>query len=686
MLSPLFSPMGGGRGTGSRPPASTPIATKLEIAEAQDKTPPINPYVEKLYMWFTETVCAVYQGVDYSVPPSILSSNPDIRGSKDSFDHWMKSPLSSKSAAESNDSLLHDINFNLGSEYMTPFLKFKIPELEKEYQYNILLPTKVVHLRLGSAALGLYSIGYLVWYCAQHGVQGEIWRYITIASICILCISCFVVSTWQNGKMIVVLPSESFAWRVTLTLIKILTWCSTLCYDFLNTTNPTDSLGSAANLVIYCLFFTTGLSGTFLDRIYSFLCVVAIVVVKAMLISSTGSWVGVAIYLLPLLTTCLLSIDEIYTGDKDRRMRHLNTKIVQSRLKGLKGESQKTEYLLSLTLPPMIVTKLKEVGTANFDLIAERFDLTSVMFTDIKNYKEVAQSISTRHGVNLLNTIFHHMDNVRNEFKNLERIKTINSKMLIVGGLDKQDDVDHLVELIDMALIYRDMFQQEVSCSSDSKGQTILSAKLQIGMGISIGPLVAGIVGKKTFCYEVYGDVVNTASRMLSIAKEGQIIVTSQVWELIKTGIYHANFLCDLFKSTIFNWCSFAEYMGTYIGEREVKGKGLMKVYCIDKMRNAADMPESIPSSISSSRKQSNRTSFLNKNRRKSSAITPIKGRHIDTEIFQSIILSGNSNRLSEESLVNSLSNLSLKQKVAQGVVRVPSKACKNEEKRRLSN
>ncbi|KAJ3028255.1 UNVERIFIED_CONTAM: hypothetical protein HDU68_002062 [Siphonaria sp. JEL0065] len=103
--------------------------------------------------------------------------------------------------------------------------------------------------------------------------------------------------------------------------------------------------------------------------------------------------------------------------------------------------------------------------------------------------------------------------------------------MLIVGGLDKQDDIDHLIELIDMALVYRDMFQNEITC-----------------------PLVAGIVGKKTFCYEVYGDVVNTASRMLAIAQDGQIIVTSQVWEQVES-----------------------EYIGTCIGEREVKGKGLMK-------------------------------------------------------------------------------------------------------------
>ncbi|KAJ3071042.1 hypothetical protein HDU98_005893 [Podochytrium sp. JEL0797] len=274
-------------------------------------------------------------------------------------------------------------------------------------------------------------------------------------------------------------------------------------------------------------------------------------------------------------------MDEVYIGDKERRMRLLNTKIVQKRLKGLQSGSNKTEYLLALTLPPMIVDKLKEVGTGNFDLIAERFDLTSVMFTDIKNYKEVAHTISTRTGCSLLNTIFHHMDEVRSNFKNLERIKasTINSKMLLVGGLDKLDKIDHLLELIDMALIYRDMFQQEVTYGTDTNQGTNLTVKLDIAMGIHIGPLVAGIVGKKTFCYEVYGDVVNTASRMLAIAKSGQIIVTALVWERVQQ-----------------------EYIGTCIGEREVKGKGLMKVYCIERQKTDADleMEDELPADMHS--------------------------------------------------------------------------------------
>ncbi|KAJ3061968.1 hypothetical protein HDU99_005375, partial [Rhizoclosmatium hyalinum] len=76
--------------------------------------------------------------------------------------------------------------------------------------------------------------------------------------------------------------------------------------------------------------------------------------------------------------------------------------------------------------------------------------------------------------------------------------------MLIVGGLDKLDDVDHLLELVDMALVYRDMFKDEVRYAGDDSD------------------------------LKVYGDVVNTASRMLAIAKEGQIIVTSTVWERIE--------------------------------------------------------------------------------------------------------------------------------------------------------
>ncbi|KAJ3330238.1 hypothetical protein HDU76_006134 [Blyttiomyces sp. JEL0837] len=292
-----------------------------------------------------------------------------------------------------------------------------------------------------------------------------------------------------------------------------------------------------------------GLSATFLERLAALLLVLLITSVKAAII-----WIG--------------EHDVMFAGDRDRRIRYIKTKLVEKRLSGMQEENQKTEYLLSLTLPSTIVTKLKEVGTDNFDLIAQRVKSASIMFTDLKNYKEISESLgSKKDAVLLLNTIFHHMDQVRASYSGVERIKTINSKMLLLGGLT---DRDHLTQMIDMAIALRDGFNSKIGFDVSNEGETKqIPIKLDIGFGIQCGPLVTGIVGKKTFCYEVYGDVVNTASRMLSIASGAQIVVTSQV----RDEIYHA-------------------FETTSLGERNVKGKGLVTVYSVTSRRAAMSFDE----------------------------------------------------------------------------------------------
>ncbi|KAI8621490.1 hypothetical protein BC830DRAFT_1214717 [Chytriomyces sp. MP71] len=424
-------------------------------------------------------------------------------------------------------------------------LRFKSYKMENEYLFDILLPIKVVFSRLGTAVVGIYTICLLIWFLAVQGNAAGIWNYVILSVIIAACSVQFFLASWKNGGYFI---------RLYIVLL-----ASILGYDFISSSQPGDALGSVSNTVIACSFLTSGLSSTFIERLLLFAVLLVIIAIKASFVFIDGGAIQMIIYLLPIVATCLLMFDSVYVGDMDRRTKMINTKIVQARLKGLQEGCQKTEYLLSLTLPSTIVNKLKEVGTGNFDLIAERFDMTSVMFADIKNFKDLAHSISQKSAITLLNTIFHHMDEIRSGFRNLERIKTINSKLLIVGGLEKNEQIDDLLELIDMALAYKSVFENEVEFES-------MNLKLEIAMGVHIGPLVAGIVGKKTFCYEVYGDVVNTASRMLGIAGPGQIVVTSAVWDRISK-----------------------EYTGQLIGAKQVKGKGLMNVYSVEQRKVLAE-------------------------------------------------------------------------------------------------
>ncbi|KAJ3378557.1 hypothetical protein HDU84_007483 [Entophlyctis sp. JEL0112] len=545
-----------------RPPATTPVSPI--IPESCEDSEPKSSRFEVLFGRVSAFLFATYE--------QKRRDSTKIRPSDDSKAgenfNWrnLEDPMSDNATGR----MLNDTEFDTFAEYVTPYLSFKSNELEEEYVSKVILPHLVLTVRFGSLAIGIYTLVQMCFWTNE--IQSGLTFIILGMALCLSFVS-FFLSTWKKAKFFVQIYSGSHNGYITLTLVELVMICSCLTFDFLRYPDSPGSLvGSAANVTIIYLFLTSGFSGLFINRIAAAFATLIVVSYKSALIynqatDSTQALASVFIYLLPILASYLLCMESAYYGDKDRRMKLLNTKIINARLKELQEGSKKTEYLLSLTLPPMIVSKLKDVGTGNFDLIAERFDMTSVMFTDIKNFKEIAHSISTESGVSLLNTIFHHMDEVRTRFRNLERIKTINSKMLLVGGLDKVDRVNHLVELIDYALVLRNLFKDEVLYPVSGGKDGALNLKLQIAMGIHNGPLVAGIVGKKTFCYEVYGDVVNTASRMLSIASGGQIVVTSQVWDAISS-----------------------EYRGVLIGERAVKGKGNMCVYSIESSKISEDL------------------------------------------------------------------------------------------------
>ncbi|KAJ3129359.1 hypothetical protein HK100_008674 [Physocladia obscura] len=507
-----------------KPPPVTPMPSSppLKLVEKTAKNAIVGlNWIEFFFASIFAFICATYE-VPLKIvdsPTTILSSETLNENSSSKQVDW--NTLSENVPSKNSERMLMDTDFDSFGEYISPLLVFKSAELENEYRYSVLLPSLIIHYRIAAIVIGILALVQVISSSLSQNTGSGNWITAIYSAILVLSASIIFLATWKKGKIIAANYHKHLSMRIFMWITFLIGTCLYMTFDFSNGNTPGTVVGSIGNTMLFVIFLTSGVSGKFVKHLFSFLAVLSIVCAKMYLIynqlnGGVYSWPSILIYFLPILASCLLGLDVMYLGDKDRRMKLLNSKIINARLKGLQDGSQKTEYLLSLTLPPMIVAKLKEVGTGNFDLIAERFDLSS----------------------------------------------TINSKMLIVGGLDKGDEVDHLLELIDMALVFRSLFKDEVTYNVDGGNEGSLKIKLQIAMGISIGPLVAGIVGKKTFCYEVYGDVVNTASRMLSIAKGGQIIVTSQVWERVES-----------------------EYNGVFIGEREVKGKGLMRVYSIESSR-----------------------------------------------------------------------------------------------------
>lgn len=159
--------------------------------------------------------------------------------------------------------------------------------------------------------------------------------------------------------------------------------------------------------------------------------------------------------------------------------------------------------------------KLRTVGH-NFDLISERIPEASVLFVDIVNYVSLAQdpvdSNSRRRSVVLINKIFAQMDILIAESAGVEKVKTVNTKMMIVGGLVKHKGElphEHLKNIIQLALQMRDLFSRVEL--HDENG--MMNLDLDLCFGIECGSVVAGIVGEKCLGFDVFGDTVNTASR-----------------------------------------------------------------------------------------------------------------------------------------------------------------------------
>lgn len=181
----------------------------------------------------------------------------------------------------------------------------------------------------------------------------------------------------------------------------------------------------------------------------------------------------------------------------------------------IEEEHDKSERLLLNILPPRIAERLKQ----NEATIAESFDEVSVLFADIVGFTALSRVTPPHMLVDLLNTIFIRFDQLAVRHQ-LEKIKTIGDAYLVVGGLSIKNP-NHITSIINMGL---DMNQ------AISEVNTRLNYNLSIRIGIDCGSVVAGVIGENKFIYDLWGDTVNTASRMESSGIKGYLQVTESVY------------------------------------------------------------------------------------------------------------------------------------------------------------
>ena len=181
----------------------------------------------------------------------------------------------------------------------------------------------------------------------------------------------------------------------------------------------------------------------------------------------------------------------------------------------LQAERERSERLLLNVLPEPIAERLK----AGPGVIAEHYDAVSVLFADIVGFTERSSVMPPDELVDLLDSVFSAFDLLA-DAEGLEKIKTIGDAYMVAGGLP-QTRPDHLEAVARTALAMRDA----ISAIGERTGRGWLAVRI----GIDTGPVVAGVIGRRKFIYDLWGDTVNTASRMESHGLPGQIQVTDRV-------------------------------------------------------------------------------------------------------------------------------------------------------------
>ena len=207
----------------------------------------------------------------------------------------------------------------------------------------------------------------------------------------------------------------------------------------------------------------------------------------------------------------------------------------------IKEEQKKSDLLLLNILPQSIADRLKNGEMT----IVDEFKDVSVLFADLVGFTKLTTEIPARKLIELLNELFSEFDTLTEKF-NLEKIKTIGDSYMVVSGLPKKNK-SHGILIANMSLA-----MQNTITNFQKKHQL----KLQLRIGINSGPVIAGVIGKKKFIYDLWGDTVNIASRMESHGEASKIQISENTYSLIKE------------KFTI-----------KKRGNIEVKGKGKMFVY-----------------------------------------------------------------------------------------------------------
>ncbi len=211
-------------------------------------------------------------------------------------------------------------------------------------------------------------------------------------------------------------------------------------------------------------------------------------------------------------------------------------------------EKERSENLLLNILPSETAEELKAKGSAT----PRYYEKVSVLFTDFKGFTKIAEKLSPQELVEELNTNFLAFDEIIDKH-GLEKIKTIGDAYMCAGGIPVEND-NNPVDIVNAALEIK-AFTEELKKKREAEGKESWDLRI----GVHTGPVIAGVVGKNKFAYDIWGDAVNVASRMESSGIPGQVNISGETYELVKD-----HFVCK------------------HRGKVEAKNKGQVDMYIVE--------------------------------------------------------------------------------------------------------
>jgi class 3 adenylate cyclase/Tfp pilus assembly protein PilF len=189
----------------------------------------------------------------------------------------------------------------------------------------------------------------------------------------------------------------------------------------------------------------------------------------------------------------------------------------------LDHKNAQIEHLILNILPSEVAHELQEKGRAT----PRNYDSVSVLFTDFKSFTKLTTNMNPEHLVEELNEWFMAFDDIVSKY-NLEKIKTIGDSYMCAGGIPSPYP-GHAYNIVKAGL----EIQEHIAAKNKIRENAGLRP-WDLRIGIHVGPLVAGVVGKKKYAYDIWGSTVNIASRMESNGEPGRVNISAQTYELVK--------------------------------------------------------------------------------------------------------------------------------------------------------